>query len=48
MVRLRIVWEMERPKKLCVMTHGHELKRVDAGGRGGGAGWRGPQKRGEK
>ena len=23
--RLRIVWEMEEPKKIC-MTHGHELR----------------------
>ena len=23
--RLRIVWEMEKPKNLTCMTHGHEL-----------------------
>ena len=31
--KLRIVWKMEKQKKLIYIIHGHELKGENAGGR---------------
>ena len=38
--RLRIAWEMEKPKNLYYVTHGHELRWGNDGG-SGGTGWKG-------
>ena len=43
--RLRIVWEMQKPKNLYVTTHGHELRGVGGCWKEGSEGQRGIQGR---